>query len=335
MSLLSNALSGLNAANMAMVVAGNNAANQATHGYSRQGVTMATAGGNLNGVQVLSVDRIVSSFHNEDIWRTQSDLGHYEGLQSYLGYMEELAGTDSLNMKSAIADITSALNSAMATPESAAYRQETLSSARALVQDLSQLNGAINFQLDKMSREMTDLASHTSSLTAQVAQLNQKLAIATAGNEPTAQLLDQRESAITELAASIGVRVTSRSDGRVDISTTTGVPLVLGDSAATLSVSGTTVTASLASQSVTLSGQLGGRIGGLIEAENNVIAPATNTLNSIISQLADDVNTALSEGFDLHDNPGIALFDYNPADPLGSLALNPAMTVETLAFAAG
>ncbi|MDN5370610.1 MAG: flagellar hook-associated protein 1, partial [Shewanella sp.] len=40
--LLSNALSGLNAANTALSVSGNNVANSATEGYSRQAIQFAT-----------------------------------------------------------------------------------------------------------------------------------------------------------------------------------------------------------------------------------------------------------------------------------------------------
>ena len=136
MSMLLNGVSGLNAANNALNVVGQNVANAAVKGYSRQTVYLETASGGLNGVKVTKVDRIVNDFLNDDIWRTGSDVGYYDGFQSYLGYLEQILGTESLNLNDAVADISAAINAAMSAPDSNAYRQQVLSSAEALVQDL-------------------------------------------------------------------------------------------------------------------------------------------------------------------------------------------------------
>ncbi len=335
MSLLSNALSGLNAANIGLIVAGQNTANEAVEGYSRQGMTLATSSGNLNGVSVVSVDRIVNSFYNDDIWRTQADLSHYEGLQSYLGYLEELMGTDSLNLNNSIADITTALNASMTNPESTAYRQEVLAAAESLIQDLAQLNSAINGQLEKMSNEMSDLSTNASSVMEQIADYNQKVALAKAKGDSTAELEDARETLVTQLSEFIGVDVNYRDDGQMDISTLSGAPLVIGRQAASLSVNGTEVTSTLSTQSFLLHGDIGGRLGGLITAENDAIQPTIDSLNDIVTQLADGVNNALAEGFDLNGTPGEPMFTYNAANPIGSLALSDTISVETLAFIGG
>ena len=47
MSMINNALSGLNAANVALTVAGQNVANAAVEGYSRQAAYFETAGSAL------------------------------------------------------------------------------------------------------------------------------------------------------------------------------------------------------------------------------------------------------------------------------------------------
>ncbi|WP_404338612.1 flagellar hook-associated protein FlgK [Pseudoalteromonas mariniglutinosa] len=335
MSMINNALSGLNAANVAMTVAGQNVANAAVDGYSRQAARFATVGTPLGGVQVSSVERIVDAFLNDDIWRTSSDLSYYQGKQSYLGYIEEIVGTDTLNFSDGITKISNALNAAATTPDSQAYRQQILSSSESLLQDLAQMNGAIEGQLNKLSLEMSNLALNTSSATAKIADVNFQISQAEAKNQPTSELKDTRERLIGELSQHIGIAVSDRDDGSVDISTLSGAPLVIGSKAASVTVSGTDVTTEFSGQRFTLTDQVGGRFGGLISADTNVIQPTLASLNTLVADFADEMNTALSEGFDLNGNPGIAMFNYNPLNPMGTITLNPAMTTDSIALIGG
>jgi len=333
--MINNALSGLNAANVALTVAGQNVANAAVEGYSRQAARFETAGAPLGGVNVVSVDRIVDAFLNDDIWRTSSSLGYYEARQSYLGYIEEVVGTDTLNFNDAITEISHAFSAAATTPDSLAYRQEIISSSESLLQNLAQMNGALEGQLSKLSLEMSNLALNSSSTTAQIAEINGKIVEAEAKNLPTSELKDNRELLVKELSNNIGIAITDHDDGSIDISTLSGAPLVIGTKAAEITVSGTTVTAELAGQSFQLTDQVGGRFGGLISADTQVIKPTFASLNTLVQDLADNMNTALSEGFDLNGNAGIALFEYDPINPLGTITLNPLITPEKLALVGG
>lgn len=332
MSMLSNAVSGLNAANLALQVAGNNTANAAVKGYSRQSVYLETAMGNLNGVKVTKVDRIVNSYLNNDIWRTSSDLSYYQGFQSYLGFVEQVVGTDSLNLNNAITQITSALNAALAQPDSPAYRQQVLSAADALVQDMAQLNGAMDGQRLKVAKELSDLTANASSLTSQIADLNQRISKAQALNEPTAQLQDARERLIGELSGYVSISVLEQADGSVNLSTTNGSPLVIGNKAAAFSINDNAVSVSFNQQEYPLTANAEGRIGGLIAVQQQVLTPVTEQFNQFLSTIADTVNAALVAGYDLNGNPGKPLFVYDAAGALSSFRVNPDITPQELAF---
>ncbi|KFZ38194.1 flagellar hook-associated protein [Shewanella mangrovi] len=329
--MLSNALSGLNAANVALTVSGNNVANSATVGYSRQAAQFGTAG-NLNGVLVNNVDRIVNGYFNQDIWRTQSDLSYYDSKQSYLGYAEELLGTDSLNFNDAVSSIADALSSALTAPESTAYRQEVLSSAASLVNKMAQINGAISDQRQQLSLQMNETASSVESTLQKLADYNNKIAIATAKGDATATLKDSREQLVTTLSSYVGIAVTEQRDGTIDISTNNGSPLLVGTQAASMSVDRTDVSITFGRQIFGLATNVGGSLGGLISADTEVLTPTVDSLGNILSQLADDVNNALAQGFDLNGNAGIALFSYDANDPLGTFAVNSDITTVQLAF---
>lgn len=334
MSLLSNAVSGLNAANLALQVAGNNTANAAVKGYSRQSVYLNTASGALNGVKVTKVDRIVNNYLNHDIWRSSADLNYYQGFQNYLGFIEQVVGAESLNLNDAVAQITSALNAALAQPDSPAYRQQVLSAADALAQDMAQLNGALDGQRLKLGKELSDLAANSSSLTAQIAELNQRISKAQALNEPVAELQDGRERLVTELAGYLNVSVLEQADGSISISTINGSPLVIGNKAASFSVLDNAVSVSFNQQQYPLTATIGGRLGGLIAVQQQVLEPVTAQFNDFLATMADNVNAALAAGFDLNGAPGKPLFVYEAASALSSLRRNPDITPAELAFRA-
>lgn len=338
MSMLLNAVSGLNAANAALLVAGNNTANAAVKGYSRQTVYLDTAAGNLGGVKITKVDRIVSEYLNDDIWRTGADANYYKGFQSYLGYVEELIGSDSLNLNNVVADIKASLNAALDKPESDAYRQQTLSNADALVQNIAQISSALQGQQTKLSKELKDLSLNTTSVLQQIAELNGKISKANALGEPTAELMDARELITTELSSYTGINILNQADGTISISAKNGAPLVIGSKAATLSVSGSTgtdVVATFNNQNFPLNGQVGGRIGGLLAVNDDVLVSTMNRFSDMVKNIADSVNDVLAQGFDLNGAPGEPLFIYNAADPLGTFAVNPDINAKKLAFTGG
>ncbi|ADT67842.1 flagellar hook-associated protein 1 FlgK [Pseudoalteromonas undina] len=332
MSMLNNALSGLNAANIALTVSGQNVANAAVEGYSRQQAQFKTSNVYLGGVEVASVDRVVDAFLNDDIWRTNSDTTYYENKQSYLGFIEQIIGTDSLNLNNSLASLTDALNAAATKPDSQAFRQQFLSSAEGFMQDIAQINGALAGQATKLNAQMSNVALNVSSITKQIAEINSSIGLATANKQSTAELKDNRERLVNQLSGHIGVSIVERDNGFIDISTLSGAPLVVGSKAASISVNGTTVTSNFIGQEFTLDKNVGGQFGGLISVDNDVIKPTLATLNSLVADLADDMNGALQSGFDLNNDPGEALFTYNPLNPLGTIEINPAITTDKLGF---
>ena len=330
--MLNNALSGLNAANIALTVSGQNVANAAVEGYSRQQAQFKTSNVYLGGVEVASVDRVVDAFLNDDIWRTNSDTTYYENKQSYLGFIEQIIGTDSLNLNNSLASLTDALNAAATKPDSQAFRQQFLSSAEGFMQDIAQINGALAGQATKLNAQMSNVALNVSSITKQIAEINSSIGLATANKQSTAELKDNRERLVNQLSGHIGVSIVERDNGFIDISTLSGAPLVVGSKAASISVNGTTVTSNFIGQEFTLDKNVGGQFGGLISVDNDVIKPTFATLNSLVADLADDMNGALQSGFDLNNDPGEALFTYNPLNPLGTIEINPAITTDKLGF---
>lgn len=332
MSMLSNGISGLNASTAALNTVSQNVANAAVKGYSRQTVVMQTVDGSQNGVKVTKISRVVDDFLNADIWRTQSDLNYYESYQDYLGYVEEVLGTDSLNLNDALAQLNSAMSAALIQPESPAYRQQILSSADAMVQDLHQLDGALTGQLSKLEYELQAVGENINSILSELASLNQKITKEASLGRDISTLLDAQEESIKALSSYIKVDVLRKEDGSATIAAVNGAPLIMSGTAAKLSQSGTTLSLQFSQQEFQISGQAGGSLGGLLRVKEEVLDPSRQELNRLVSRIADSVNNSLSQGFDLNGNPGKALFTYSAADPLGSIQVNSQMSLNELAF---
>ena len=332
MSILLNAVSGLNAANAGLTVTGHNVANANVEGFSRQNVTLATASGGQNGVEIISIDRIVNSFLNQDIWRTTAELNSFERMHAHVGFMEQLMGSESLNLETAVADIESAFNAAMTAPDETAFRQQIITSSQSLISKVNQINGAMEDLNQRMSNELSFIASDANSILVRIAEVNESITRAQALTQPTAELMDQREKLITDLSQYIAVDTHETSSGELNVSTLNGSPLIVGRQAAQLSASGTNVNVSFLSQNFQLKSNVGGQIGGILDAQATIIEPQTAALNNVLQNLADNVNAALSEGFDTTGTPGIPLFNYNPTNILATLEINPAITVDSLAL---
>lgn len=322
MSMLNNAISGIRAANTALNVTGQNVSNATVEGYSRQRVNLGTASGSLNGVEIKQIDRVVNGYLNNDIWRTSSDANYHEGIQTYLGYIEEILGSDSLNIDKSVSGLSVALNAAMSAPENQAYRQQLLSSGKGLEQTISQINDALQGQFKTINRELNSLVSQANATLSSIAKLNQKIERAQNLNQPTAELKDSLESLIKDLSGQMSVDVSVQSNGMVNLSTSGGVPLVQGLRASTLNTHNGELSFNLKGQTFPLNGEVGGRIGGLFHAKSDVLIPAKAELDTLVKNIADAVNQAHSEGFDLNGNAGKPLFSYDPSDVLATFKLN-------------
>ncbi len=329
MSMLLNGISGLNAANAGMITVSNNVANASVDGYSRQGIELSTA---PTGVKLVDIDRIVNTFLNQDIWRTQSDLSAFLSMETHVGMMEQVIGSDSLNLETAINNIEDAFNAAMSSPADDAFRQQIVSASEGLVTQVSQLNDALEDLQDRMSNELSFAAREANSFLQRIGELNEQVTRSEALGQPTATLRDQRETLINELSAYIAVDTYEHADGSVSLSATNGAPLVTGSDIGTIEVTGTSVSVDLLGRSFAVSTNIGGSIGGVLDAFYQVLEPQLSSLNTMVADMADQVSLALSEGFDLNDDIGVPLFDYDPVNPLATLSLGPNITPDKLAL---
>lgn len=314
---LNTSLSGLQAAQRALATTSNNIANAATEGYSRQRVDFGsrpaqfTGGGFLGtGVQVNDVRRVYDAFLGEQVRSGTSGEARLDVFANLSGRVGDMLGSSSGGLSGGLQSFFNSLQSLANDPASTPVRQTLLGEADALTRRI----GALDSQLASMSSEVNgridDSVATINNLARAIADTNDQISSSpgAANGNFSSSLLDQRDSLLQQLSAEVEVSVVPAAMGSVNVFVGNGQTLVLGNNTTTLSsgagtfgpgvrdvtVGGTVVTSQLS----------GGRLGGLLDFQREVLDPTRNDLGRSAVALTESFNAQHSQGLDLSGNFG-------------------------------
>lgn len=344
MTIHYTALSGALAAQTALAAASHNIANVMTPGFTRQGALFAAVGpfkGGVaatgGGVSVPALLRFSDGYKNMQMWQSNAELGRYNTSQPYMRQLEQVMGDDGSSLNSGLDVFFNALNAASVDPTSAPLRQQVITSAEALAQRFGNLNQVLNNQRSSVAQQRTASVAQVNSLSAEIADLNEKIAATRATGINPSSLMDARDLKIDALSNLVGLQVVEQADGSASVSLRSGVPLVAGSLAATLSTvnnpdGSQTLKLAFASESFTVTnGNLGGQLGGLDEFERTVLQPVIDDVAALAEEIATRVNTQMAAGFAMDGTPGTDLFQFDAAST-GLLKVVDGLLGENLAF---
>lgn len=346
MSIIHNGLSGVLAAQAALQTTSQNVANVMTPGYTRQGVLLAavqprqtgllSAG---SGVTVATLLRFSDGYKLQQMWSAASDLAQHSTVQPYLTQIEQVMSIDGSGIDNGLDAFFAALNAASVDPTSNPLRQQVITSAQALAQQFNSLGQVLLNQLSSVMQQRRAITEQVSSLAADIAALNQQIMDARAKGINASGLIDTRDHKIDELASLVALQVVEQADGSRSVSLRDGQPLVIGSTAATMSVQtqpdGTQLLGvRFARETFTLTGEgLGGQLGGLYDLENEVLRPMMQARAEMAEHLATRVNDVLAAGYTPAGAPGQPLFEFDATGAMGgTLSVRPGVVPEDLAF---
>lgn len=340
----------LQAFQAAINVTSNNVANASTPGYDRESVNLAAgipqSNGSVSvgsGVVVTGINRAFSQAAASQLNSSQSALGQYTALQSYSTQIDNLFGTTSGGLSTALQSFYSGFSDIANAPTSTASRQALLSDAQSLAgafqntsSELNSLNQDVN---SRIGADVTQINSIAQAITV----LNGQIVVGTAqdGGQPPNELLDQRDQLISNLSKLVGISTTTESDGAVNVFIGNGQPLVLQGqttklttvqnqfNASQLEISNSALNGNVISGSIT-----SGDLGGLLAARSQVIDPALNQLGQIATAVTQTVNAQQADGVDLSGQFGAPIFSVGipraVASTLNTDATTAAVTVSNL-----
>ncbi len=236
---LSTALSGLNATQTSLSLVAGNVANSQTPGYVRKTATLVTttAGATGNSVQVASINRMLDQFVQSQL-RTESSGAAYADLRANLyDALQGIYGTpgSSSTLESAFNSFTGSLQALTTSPNDSPTQTAVVSAAQQLVQQLNSLSSGIQSLRGEAELGLSNDVSQANNALQQIAQINQQLNASPQQDSTTASLQDQRDAYIDQLAKLMDIRVMQGDGNQLSIQTTSGVQLVSGTQASTLS----------------------------------------------------------------------------------------------------
>ena len=228
--ILGSALSGLNAAQAGLRSASNNIANVNTPGYARERVPLQTGvtAGQVSGVRAMEAVRVADRFLEATVYRRAGDWGQAEAVATTLDRLQAMLGSpgDSSGLPARL----DAIGAAAVAMTGAAGSEPTvrgfvgavgqaLSSLQTLDEDVAAL------QIDA-ERELSYTVDTINNLLRRIDGLNDTVARQAVGGKASNGAIDQRMSAVEELAGLIRIEVREGRDGRVTIDTAGGATLL-------------------------------------------------------------------------------------------------------------
>ncbi|MBD2797041.1 flagellar hook-associated protein FlgK [Xenorhabdus sp. 18] len=327
-SLMNTAMSGINAAQVAMSVVGNNISNSKTEGYNRQTTVMSQNNGNMspvgfigNGAHVNSINRQYNEFVTQQHHAAQTK---YEELVTYdngISQVDNLLADKATSLSSAMADFFSSLSTLENNAEDSAARTTVLGKAEGLVNRfkeadhvLRNLDSGINSQIENHVKDINKYAEDIAFLNDEISRMRG------AGTGEPLALLDKRDDVLGKLNKLVKVDMTQQDGGVYNVSFGGGMSLVSGSKSHRLEA----IPSSADSSRTTLGYNNGtgtreiderfisqGKLGGALRVRSEVINPTRNQLNQLGLVMADQFNQVQRAGFDLNDKPGIDFFNFS------------------------
>jgi len=328
-------------------VTGNNLANVNNPNYSRQRLVIVNSaplpvpqGQEGTGVDATGIEAIRDNYLNNQIVSQSSITGSLSSQQSALQDAETYLNEQIQNSSAAntpagsqngiaatLSSLFDAFQSLSLQPGDLSERQTVVATAQQLANQFNQVSTQLGTLRTNINQSIQSDVDASNQDLKDIAQLNLEIANATAAGGSANELVDQRQQKLEDLASKINFTSSTESNGAVDI-TIGGVRMVGGSTAGNF-LQTYTVGQDVYVQSTTgvpMTGMTGGSINGSIAARDGGMQDLQNGLDSLASNLIDQVNSTYSAGYDLNGNTGQNFFTGTDAASIGvnaALAASP------------
>jgi flagellar hook-associated protein 1 FlgK len=329
----------------ALDVVGHNLANVSTEGFSRQRVSLtaeaAPTGPALfsrwerdgQGVRVGNVERVRDQFLET---RGQQEHGVNASLgqtKKILDRIELAVGEPSNSALGAqINQFLNAWDDVAIRPDDIGARSALIERAKIVTNGFQALDSSLATQREKVVDDAGKLVADVNLITDRVAELNRTIQLAVQGNQPSSDLMDQRDLLVMQLADRIGVTTRQGANGSVDVFLG-GTALVQNGRTEALRLDiapGVNGAITVMSTTFNQAMPVGGTAAGLVSAANDVLPRYRAGFTGAATTLMNEVNAIHTTGFDLNGAAGQAFF----VSTSSGVAVNPAVVANPRLVAA-
>jgi len=315
--ILGIGLSALLAQQRALATTSNNVANASTPGYSRQRLELnerpvEQIGNNFVGTGVTTDlnRRMTDDLMLAQVRTAAAGSKRADSFAELATTLDNVLGSGDTGLNATLQSFSDALQAVANDPSSTSARQTLLAAAQSTIARFTSLDQRMNTIGDEIRTRVSDTADQISTIGSSIADINRQILAAGANAPP--DLLDKRDQLLEDLSGLVQVSTAAQSDGTISVFIGSGQALVLGTTAQKLvMVNGNFDPAQPrlvlrgTGPDVTVTQFLtGGQLGGLLDFNREMLAPARAEIGRIAVGLADAVNTAHKNGMDLDGQLG-------------------------------
>jgi flagellar hook-associated protein 1 FlgK len=308
----------------AISVTSHNIANVNTPGYSRQKLVMSTnipsdsvIGPMGNGVSGEAIERIYDRFINDQINNESQELGRWDAQKNAVESLEMIFNeTYGYGLSEAMSEYWNAWQALTNNPAGSTERQVLVTRGQILTSTFNKLDSDLTHSQQALDLAIAATVTDVNRLSAQLADLNQKIVSSETGTQNANDFRDQRDLVLKELSELIDLNAFKDASGSVSVLIAGGRPLVSGTASWQLSTelnaSGLQDVVWLDDDgnSVNINNDIsGGKLKGWIETRDVLIPGFLNRLDALAQTLVTEVNNLHQTGFDLNGIAGQVFFD--------------------------
>ncbi len=309
-------ITGIRAAQVGLMTAEHNITNASTPGYSRQRIVqttnppVATGSGFIGqGTNVSAVERLYSQSLVNQVNTAQTNVSELDTYYAQIKQIDNLLADTNSGLSPALQDFFRGVQSVASNPSLLAARQSMISSAEALVSRFQSLENRVSELYSGVNSEIKTSVDTINSYAQQIAELNQRIVLAQAGNsQQPNDLLDQRDNLLTELNKLVEVQARVDSDGSYSVFYGNGQQLVIGATVSKLVAQASYADITRMAVGVQTAGAVqelpenllkGGSLAGLLNFRSETLDKTANDIGRLAASLTLTFNAQHALGQDL------------------------------------
>ena len=216
-SALYNSLSGLRTAQAGIDVVARNLSNATTPGYTKKTAPQESVylNGEVAGVRTLAITREIDLTVQRELRVERSSSANLAVIDEYLTELNQLFGRpdEEVSFAASVNRLGTSLAALADTPESATARLSVLNAADNVARDLNRMSETVQQMRQEAEDGIADSVAEINEALTGIEELNGEIAVRARTGKSTADLEDQRDKLVDQIAEHMDIRTFTRGGG--------------------------------------------------------------------------------------------------------------------------
>jgi flagellar hook-associated protein 1 FlgK len=277
-AIMSSGVSGMLSHQQALTVTSNNISNVQTEGYARKVVDYSAVvlNGIGAGVEVADIRRVTDEFIMRELRLADASTEQYRVMSEMHSKLQSLLGDPAENgsLTGKLDSLHTAFSSLTIDPTVSVSRTAAIAEINNFGIEANRLLDNVQALRKEADRHLSEEIQVVNDAILRIDTLNEEIISATINQQPTGELEDQRDQALTEISKIMDIKTYKQSNGGIAVTTSNGLQLLDYEPRQLVYSPAATVTSETTFSQITVN---------VYDRYNKVIAPTGLPLNPELS----------------------------------------------------